>query len=73
MTLPEQISLIDDMIKENPDYTIRDFLDLMKELSRISDSMKIKHRHFIFHQTNNDNGTTAAHRKTYTPLRFYSC
>lgn len=72
MTLADQISLIDDMIKENPDYTIRDFLDLMKELDHISDSMEIKHHHFIFHQTNNSNGTTAAHRETYTPLRFYS-
>lgn len=71
MTLAEQTSLIDAMIKENPDYTIRDYLDLMRELSHISDSMKKKHHKFIFHQTNN-NGTTAPHRETYTPLRFYS-
>jgi hypothetical protein len=68
MTLDDQISLIDDMIKENPDYTIRDFLDLMKELDSITDSMGIKCNHFIFHQTTaNDH-----YRKTHTPLRFYS-
>lgn len=38
MILAEQISLIDDMIRENPDYTIRDFLDLIKELDHISDN-----------------------------------
>lgn len=72
MTLAEQISLVDAMIKENPDYTIRDFLDLMKELQSVESSMKNKHHHFIFHQNNNNNGTSVAHRETYTPLRFYS-
>lgn len=72
MTLPEQISLIDQMISENPDYTIRDYLDLMKEIQSVSDSMKNKGHHFIFHQTNNEHGITAPHRKTHTSLRFYS-
>lgn len=79
MTLAEQISLIDQMIRENPDYTVRDFLDLMKELAAVSDSLKIK-RHptlsnngpFIFHQTITDNGITATHRETDFTLRFYS-
>lgn len=79
MTLAEKISLIDQMIRENPDYTIRDYQDLMAELAAISDSVKIK-RHpahssygpFIFHQTITDNGTTPALRKTNTSLRFYS-
>lgn len=79
MTLDEQISLVDQMIRENPDYTIRDFLDLMAELVAVSDSLKIK-RHptrfengpFIFHQSINNNGTTAAHRETNFTLRFYS-
>jgi hypothetical protein len=69
MTLDEQISLIDQMIRENPDYTIRDFLNLKAEIESVEGSMKIKHRHFIFHQsiTANDN-----YRKTHAPLRFYS-
>jgi hypothetical protein len=69
MTLAEQISLIDEMIRENPDYTIRDFLDLMKEIQSVADSMKIKNHHFIFHQTITANDH---YRKTHTPLRFYS-
>jgi hypothetical protein len=79
MTLDEQISLIEQMFRENPDYTIRDYLDLMSELKTVSDSLKIK-RHptqsengpFIFHQSINNNGTTAPHRKTDFTLRFYS-
>lgn len=76
MTLVEQISLIDQMISENPDYTIRDFLDLMAEIQSVADSMKIKNRpipsengYFIFHQTITANDH---YRKTHTPLRFYS-
>lgn len=79
MTLAEQISLIDQMIRENPDYTIRDYLDLLAEIAAVSDSLKIK-RHptrsengpFIFHQSITNNGTTATHRKTDFTLRFYS-
>lgn len=36
MTLTEQSQLIDDMIKEREDYTIKDFLDLRQELRSIS-------------------------------------
>jgi hypothetical protein len=76
MTLDEQISLVDQMIRENPDYTIRDFLDLMAEVQSVADSMEIKrtpipseNESFIFHQsiTANDH-----YRKTHTSLRFYS-
>jgi hypothetical protein len=35
MTLAAQISLIDDLIKENGDVTIRDFLDLLAEIESI--------------------------------------
>jgi hypothetical protein len=69
MTLAEQISLIDAMIVENPDYTIRDFLDLMADIQSVTDSMEIKCNHFIFHQTISGNEHS---RKTHTPLRFYS-
>lgn len=72
MTLDEQISLIDQMIRENPDYTIRDYLDLMKDIQSVVDSMEIKCRHFIFHQTITNNGAIATHRKTDSTLRFYS-
>jgi hypothetical protein len=68
MTLDEKISLIDDMIRENPDYTIRDYLNLLADIQSVADSMKIKHHHFIFHQTITANDH---HRKTHTPLRFY--
>lgn len=69
MTLDEQISLIDQMIRENPDYTIRDYLDLMAELTAVSDSLK---HTFIFHQSITEYGITATHRKTHSTLRFYS-
>lgn len=72
MTLAEQISLIDQMIRENPDYTIRDFLDLMAELAAVSDSLKIKRHPFIFHQSITNNGTITTHGKTDFTLRFYS-
>lgn len=79
MTLDEQISLIDQMIRENPDYTIRDYLDLMAEVAAVSDSLKIK-RHpthsnygpFIFHKSITNNGDPTTYRKTDFTLRFYS-
>jgi hypothetical protein len=73
MTIDEQISLIDAMIAENPDYTIRDFFDLMKEVKSVSDSMEIKCHHFIFHQINKEHGQifSAYYRKTLASLRFY--
>lgn len=69
MTLGEQISLIDQMIVENPDYTIRDFLDLMADIQSVADSMEIKRSPFIFHQTIPGNEHS---RKTHASLRFYS-
>jgi len=36
MTHEEKISLIDAMVKENPDYTIKDYLELVKDIDRIS-------------------------------------
>lgn len=79
MILDEQISLIDQMIRENPDYTIRDYLDLMAELAAVSDSLKIK-RHpalsnngpFIFHQSITNNGAITTRREANLTLRFYS-
>jgi hypothetical protein len=75
MTLPEQISLIDQMISENPDYTIRDYFDLLAEIESVADSLKIKryptlaeNGPFIFHQSII---TDDHHRKTHAPLRFY--
>jgi hypothetical protein len=69
MTLTEQISLVDQMIRENPDYTIRDFLNLKSEIESVESSMKIKHHHFIFHQSITANDY---HRKTHSSLRFHS-
>lgn len=77
MTLSEQTSLIDAMIKENPDYTIRDFFDLLGSIRSVEDSMKIKRYPalsnigpFIFHQITTAN---EHYRKTHTPLRLYGC
>lgn len=68
MTLQDKISLIDQMIRENPDYTIRDYLDLMKELDRISATHKFPAPKFYHHTiTTNDH-----YRKTQSSLRFYS-
>lgn len=36
MTLDDKIALIDAMIKENPDYTIKDYLELMKDINAIA-------------------------------------
>lgn len=68
MTLTEQISLIDQLVHENPDYTIRDFLNLKAEVESVESSMKIKHHHFIFHQSITAN---EHYRKTPFTLRFY--
>lgn len=35
MTLSARIQLIDDMIRENPDYTVRDYLEMVGEIERI--------------------------------------
>jgi hypothetical protein len=36
MTLSARIKLIDDMVRENPDATIKDYLELVRELDTIS-------------------------------------
>lgn len=41
MNLCEKISLIDSLIKENPDTTIRDYLDTVSEITGISESVVI--------------------------------
>ena len=71
MTLTEQISLIDQMIRENPDYTIRDYLDLIEDIQSVVDSVKHKKTPFIFHQSIT-NGITTTLRETNLTLRFYS-
>lgn len=35
MTLADRIKLIDDMIREDPQYTIRDYLDMVAEIEQI--------------------------------------
>jgi hypothetical protein len=40
MTLDERVALIDAMIKENPDYTIKDYMELVKDI----DTIEIKTR-----------------------------
>lgn len=39
MTLNERISLIDSLIKENPDTTIKDYLETLSEITGISQAM----------------------------------
>jgi hypothetical protein len=63
MTLADKISLIDQMIRENSDYTIRDYLSHVKEIESVENSMEIKrypsnatNGPYIFHQTNYSNG-----------------
>lgn len=38
MTLAERIKLIDQMIRENPDYTIKDYLELVKDIEVIEEA-----------------------------------
>jgi hypothetical protein len=37
MTLEDQTKLIEDLIKENPDTTIKDFLELAREIDKITE------------------------------------
>jgi hypothetical protein len=39
--MEQQILLIDEMTKENPDATVRDFLDLLMDIEAIEGSAKI--------------------------------
>ena len=41
MTLATRIQLIDDMVKENPDVTIKDYVELVREINRIKSSRKL--------------------------------
>jgi hypothetical protein len=36
MSLQELIKLVEDMIKENPDYTIKDFIEIKNEIDGIT-------------------------------------
>lgn len=36
MTLADRIKLIDDMIRENPDVTIKDYIELVGEVRKIA-------------------------------------
>jgi hypothetical protein len=40
--MEQQIKLVDEMIKENSDVTIRDFLDLLKDIESIEKAAKIR-------------------------------
>lgn len=42
MTLCERTKLIDDMIRENPDATIKDYFELMGEVNKIERATLIK-------------------------------
>jgi hypothetical protein len=42
MTLEAKDKLISDMIKENPDVTIRQYLDVVKELEEIEQAQLIR-------------------------------
>lgn len=42
MTLDEKISLVEQMIKENRDYTIADYLELVREIDQIKPVTPIK-------------------------------
>lgn len=44
MELEDKIKMIDQLIKENPDNTIRDYLDLLKEVETIEKSVYDKRR-----------------------------
>lgn len=41
MTLEDQTKLIEDLIKENPDSTIKDFLELVNEIDGISETARM--------------------------------
>jgi hypothetical protein len=40
--MEQQIKLVDEMITENSDVTIRDFLDLLKDIESIEKAAKIR-------------------------------
>jgi hypothetical protein len=39
MNLQELVKLADDLIKENPDYTIRDFIEIKKEIEAVENGV----------------------------------
>lgn len=47
MTLCERIKLIDEMIRENPDVTIKDYLQLKRDLEGIKNDANGNHAFFI--------------------------
>lgn len=41
MTLSDQITLIDDIVRKDPDFTIWEYLELVKEMDSISGTMEV--------------------------------
>jgi hypothetical protein len=39
MDLQELVKLADDLIKENPDYTIRDFIEIKKKIEAVANGI----------------------------------
>lgn len=53
MTLEDQTKLINDLIKENPDSTIKDFLELVMEVDKITEmAMVVKLQTFLHGRIN---------------------
>jgi len=40
MSLQELVRLVDDLIDENPDYTIKDFIEIVNEINGITGQNK---------------------------------
>jgi hypothetical protein len=40
MSLQELVKLVDDLIDENPDYTIKDFIEILNEINGIAGQNK---------------------------------
>jgi hypothetical protein len=47
MTLSARIKLINDMVRENPDTTIKDYLELVRDLEGISEKTKADERFIL--------------------------
>jgi hypothetical protein len=54
--MEQQIVLINEMISENPDATIRDFLDLLNDIELIEATSKPEPTRLVKYQGRNDAG-----------------
>lgn len=54
--MEQQIKLVDDMIAENPDATVKDFLDLLKDIEAIEETVQPEPTRLVKYQGRDNSG-----------------